>query len=103
MLRYLIAVAIGGQDDLEFLDQEAENLKLEDFMNAVTIWQSFSPNQAVSLLEKQVEEDTSLSLLQMNWQDPESLKQHDLNMVGLALLSVVRSRIPDPNEPQPDD
>jgi len=92
MLRYLIAVAIGGQDDLEFLDQEAENLKLEDFMNAVTIWQSFSPREAVSLLEKQVEQNTSLSLRQMNWLDPESLSQHDVNMVGLALLNVVANR-----------
>ena len=102
-LRYLIAVAIGGQDDLEFLDQEAENLKLGDFQSALSIWQSRPARRAMSLLESQVEKDTSLSLRQMNWSDPESLKEYDVNMVGLALLNVVRSLIPDPNEPQPDD
>jgi hypothetical protein len=91
-LRSLIAEAIGGQDDLEFLDQEAANLKLEDFQHALGIWQTFSPRQAVSLLESQVETETSLSLRQMNWLDPESLKPHELNLVGLALLNVVANQ-----------
>jgi hypothetical protein len=91
-LRYLIAVAIGGQEDLEFLDQEAQNLKLEDFQNAVSIWQTYPPSRAVSLLESQVETETNLSLRQMNWLDPESLNPHDLNLVGLALLNVVANQ-----------